>query len=137
LFRLGKRADCRTFQEKSVPDVVKKVLADGGIPEGDQEHKLSGSYPSRVYTVQYRESDLDFIARILSEEGIYFGVRFEDGSDKVIFGDDPAGFGEIEGEATLSFANTFGFVAEKPCVMWVKQRHEVQPDKVFIRDYDF
>jgi len=137
LFRLGKRADCRTFQEKSVPDIVKQVLSEGGIPEGDQEQKLSGSYAPRVYTVQYRESDFDFIARLLSEEGVYFSVRFEDGKDKVIFGDDPAGFGEIEGESTLPFANTFGFAVSKPCVMWVKQRHEVRPDKVFIRDYDF
>src|SRR5262249_2910114 len=57
--------------------------------------------------------------------------------DKVVFGDGPKGFGEIEGESTLPFSNTFGFVSSKPCVMWLRETHEVRPDKVFLRDYDF
>lgn len=137
LFRLGKRADCRTFQRESVPDIVKKVLSLAGVPESDQEARLSERYAPRVYCVQYRETDFDFIARLLSEEGIYFAVTFEDGKDKVVFGDDPRGLDDLKGNASLPFAHTFGFGTSRECVLWVKEASEVRPDKVFVREYDF
>ena len=137
LFRLGKRADCRTFQQESVPDIVKKVLTIGGVPSDAQEARLSGSYAPRVYCVQYRETDFDFIARLLSEEGIYFTVAFEDGKDKVVLCDDPTGLDDLEGNASLPFAHTFGSGTSRECVLWVKEASEVRSDKAFIRDYDF
>jgi type VI secretion system secreted protein VgrG len=137
LFRLGKRADCRTFQQESVPDIVKKVLTGAGVGEDAQEARLSGSYAPRVYCVQYRETDLDFVARLLSEEGIYFAVTFADGKDKVVFCDDPTGLDDLEGNASLPFAHTFGSGTSRECVLWVKEANEVRSDKAFIRDYDF
>lgn len=137
LFRLGKRADCRTFQHESVPDIVKKVLTVGGIASDAQEARLSGSYAPRVYCVQYRETDLDFIARLLSEEGIFFTVTFEDGKDKVVFCDDPKGLDDLEGNASIPFGNTFGFGTSKEHVLWVRESTEVRSDKAFIRDHDF
>ena len=137
LFRLGKRADCRTFQQESVPDIVKKVLTVAGLASDAQEARLSGSYAPRVYCVQYRETDLDFIARLLSEEGIFFAVTFEDGKDKVVFCDDPTGLDDLEGKASLPFAHTMGFSSSSECVLWVKESTEVRSDKAFIRDHDF
>ena len=137
LQRLAKRADCRTFQELSVPDIVKKVLSDAGMPEADQTWTLSQSYSPRVYAVQYRETDLDFVLRLLSEEGIGLAVRFDGGADKVAFCDDPKGFGDVEGTTELPFAHTFGFDTSEDNVLFVRQVHEVRSDKVFVRDYDF
>jgi type VI secretion system secreted protein VgrG len=137
LFRLGKRATCRTFQEKSVPDIVKQVLSEAGIAESEQDNKLTGSYDERVYCVQYRESDLDFVRRLLSEEGIYFLTSFDGDTDKVVLGDDPLGVGDIEGTTTLPFASTYGFATSREHVMWVKQEHAVRSDKTFTRAYDF
>src|SRR4051812_2808739 len=137
LFRLGKRADCRTFQQESVPDIVKKVLTLAGIPSSAQEARLSGTYAPRVYCVQYRETDFDFIARLLSEEGIYFAVSFADDEDKVVFCDDPRGLDDLEGNSTLPFAHTFGFTTSRDCVLWVKDASEIRADKVYNRDYDF
>jgi type VI secretion system secreted protein VgrG len=135
LWRAGKRADCRVFQEKSVPDIVQEVLSGAGVE--DVELRLSGSYDPRVYCVQYRETDLDFVLRLLSEEGIFFAVEHANGSDKVVLGDDPRGLGELEGKTTLTFAPTFGFEPPADSVAWVRRVHEVRPDKVFVRDYDF
>ncbi|MEP7120397.1 MAG: type VI secretion system tip protein TssI/VgrG [Byssovorax sp.] len=137
LFRLGKRADCRTFQHESVPDIVKKVLTVAGLASDAQEARLSGSYTPREYVVQYRETDFDFIARLLSEEGIFFAVTFADGKDKVVFCDDPQGLDDLEGNASIAFAHTFGFGTSKDHVLWVKESTEVRSDKAFIREYDF
>jgi type VI secretion system secreted protein VgrG len=65
---LSASANCRIFQKKSVPDIVKAIFADRGLT--DFRMALSGSYTAREYCVQYRESDMDFISRLLEEEGI-------------------------------------------------------------------
>jgi uncharacterized protein involved in type VI secretion and phage assembly len=54
----------------SVPDIVKKVFEDHGI--ANFEFKLFRQLPQVVYCVQYRESDFNFIARLLEHEGIYW-----------------------------------------------------------------
>ncbi|MEO7092898.1 MAG: contractile injection system protein, VgrG/Pvc8 family, partial [Polyangiales bacterium] len=101
LWRLGKRADCRIFHEKDVKDIVTAVLEKAGVT--DQKWELAGSYEKRKYTAQYRETDLDFIQRLLAEEGIYFTIDHEGGKDTVHFGDAATGLGDIEGEKILPF----------------------------------
>jgi type VI secretion system secreted protein VgrG len=67
---LSLSTNCRIFQAKSVPEIVKAVLDDSKIT--DYRLSLVGSYPKREYCVQYRESDFDFISRLLEEEGIFY-----------------------------------------------------------------
>src|SRR3954447_22356204 len=62
--------DCRIFQNKSVPDIVEQVFRDRGFT--DFANRLNGSYQPREYTVQYRETDFNFISRLLEEEGIFY-----------------------------------------------------------------
>jgi type VI secretion system secreted protein VgrG len=137
LARLAMRADCRTFQQKTVRDVVTAVLEGAGIAASDQAWTLGASYSPRTYVVQYRESDLDFVLRLLSEEGIALAVRFEGGVDKVALTDDPKGFGDVEGTKELPFAHTYGFDTSDEHVLFVRRTHEVRSDAVMVRDRDF
>jgi type VI secretion system secreted protein VgrG len=67
---LGGMVDCRIFKNKSVTDIVKAVLQEVGF--SDLKLKLSGNYDAREYCVQYREDGLNFIDRLLQQEGIYY-----------------------------------------------------------------
>jgi type VI secretion system secreted protein VgrG len=67
---LGSVVDCRIFKNQSVTDIVKAVLAEVGYT--DVKTNLSGSYATREYCVQYREDGLNFISRLLQQEGIYY-----------------------------------------------------------------
>jgi len=136
LWQLQKRADCRTFQKMSVTDIVKKVLEGGGVPAGQQEWSTTESYSPRDYTVQYRETDLDFVMRLCSEEGIYFAVHHKGGKDVVVFGDKPDGLGDIEGEKALGFIAEMGGHAAADKVMRVSRSAKVRTDKVTLRDYN-
>jgi type VI secretion system secreted protein VgrG len=136
LWQLQKRADCRIFQKLSVTDIVKKVLEGGGVPSSQQEWSTAESYPPRDYTVQYRETDLDFIMRLCSEEGIYFAVHHKGGKDVVLFGDKPDGFGDIEGTKALGFIAEMGAQAAVDKVMRVSRTAKVKADKVTLRDYN-
>ena len=80
LWFLTRTADCRIFQDMTVPDIVKKVFEDHGV--ANFEFKLFRSYRSWVYCVQYRESDYNFIARLLEHEGIYWYFEHSDGQHK-------------------------------------------------------
>jgi type VI secretion system secreted protein VgrG len=136
LWELGQRADCRIFQETSAVDIVKKVLEGAGLPPGRQDWHLGEDHPVRVYTVQYRESDLDFIRRLLFEEGIYFAVHATDEEDKVVFGDAPDGLADVAGTTLLTFFEEFGFEGSVDRVRRLDRVASVQSDKVFVRDYD-
>ncbi|MCP3677724.1 MAG: type VI secretion system tip protein VgrG, partial [Deltaproteobacteria bacterium] len=69
LWLLSLEQDCRIFQNKSVPDIVKQILEDRQIPSDTFEFRLKKEYQPREYCVQYRETDLNFISRLLEEEG--------------------------------------------------------------------
>lgn len=136
-WRMSRRADCRIFQKMAVPDIVKKVLGDAGVDQ--TEWKTSGSYAPRDYVVQYRETDLAFVARLLSEEGIYFAIHHDDANDTVVFGDDPKGLGSIEGNSTLDYKHSFGVsdgAAGRGNVTNVSRVQQVRSDKTTLRDYD-
>src|SRR5262245_46503553 len=77
--------DCRIFQKKSVPDIVKQIFGEYGL--SDYRFQLTGSYEPREYCVQYRESDYDFIARLLEDEGIFYFFAHEDGKHTLVLAD--------------------------------------------------
>ena len=85
LWFLTRTSDCRIFQDTTVPDIVKKVFADHGV--ASFESKLFRSYRPWTYCVQYRESDFDFVARLLEHEGIYWYFEHSDGAHKLVLVD--------------------------------------------------
>ena len=89
LWVLGKTRDSRVFQAVSVPEIVKSVLSAHGVT--DVTDKLKGKYEKRDYCVQYQESALDFISRLLEDEGIYYYFEHQDGKHTLVLGDDPTG----------------------------------------------
>lgn len=136
MWRLTKRADCRIFQQQSVKDIVTKVLTDAGVPADAQSWKVGESYPPRTYCTQYRETDFEFVQRLLAEEGIWFAIHMQDGIDQIVFSDDPGGAGDIEGETELPYDPEMGMGAAKAHVTRLAQVQSIRSDKVYLRDYD-
>ena len=88
LWFLTKTADCRIFQKKTVPDIIKKIFAD--LKFKDIELRLYGSFRQREYCVQYRETDFNFVSRLMEEEGIYYFFEHHDGKHILVLANDPA-----------------------------------------------
>ncbi|MBS4050187.1 MAG: type VI secretion system tip protein VgrG [Methylomonas sp.] len=86
---LSRTGNCRIFSNLSVPDIVKKVLAEHGYT--DLENKLTGTYEPREYCVQYRESDFNFISRLMESEGIYYYFKHTDSQHTMVLCDDSSG----------------------------------------------
>lgn len=137
LWFLTRTADCRIFQEMSVPEIVEKVFADHGAI-ANFEFKLFGSYRKRTYCVQYRESDYQFVARLLEEEGIYWFFAHGEGTHKLLLVDDIGSLAEGAGCETLPFHALAGgappdvdFVGGWSC------SREVRTGKTVLTSYDF
>jgi len=78
-------SDCRIFFNGKAPDLAKEVLAKRGF--SDVESPLNGSYRTREYCVQYRETDLNFIQRLLEEEGIYYFFKHDESKQTLVLAD--------------------------------------------------
>jgi type VI secretion system secreted protein VgrG len=78
LWFLSHRKTSRIFQKQSVPEVLKDIFREHGFSDFS-EHLSSDQYKKREYLVQYRESDFNFVSRIMEEEGIYYYFKHEDG----------------------------------------------------------
>ncbi|RKG79717.1 type VI secretion system Vgr family protein [Corallococcus terminator] len=124
----------RIFQELTVPQIVHKVLEQGQV-----EHRLalSSSYRKRDYCVQYRESDLAFVSRLLEEEGIFY--LFEHGEDAhtMVLGDAASANPAMMGDPKLVFRERSRMVAPKEFIHSLSAKLEVQPGAVAMRDFNF
>ncbi|MFD1951491.1 type VI secretion system Vgr family protein [Sphingomonas arantia] len=70
LYALAHNRTYRIFENMTGVDIIKNVLADHS--RLTDYSRISGSYRPRIYTTQYRESDFQFISRIMEREGIYY-----------------------------------------------------------------
>src|SRR5262245_54011994 len=89
LWFLTRTADCKIFQSKSAPDIVKDVFRDLGFT--DFKDSLTKSYRTRDYCVQYRETDFNFVQRLMEEEGIYYFFKHADGKHTLVMSDSSSG----------------------------------------------
>src|SRR5215469_18625668 len=92
LWFLSRTADCRIFQNKKVPDIIQKIFEDLGFK--DFQFRLYGSFTPRDYCVQYRETDFNFVSRLMEEEGICYYFKHEQGKHVLVLTNDPAGHDE-------------------------------------------
>jgi type VI secretion system secreted protein VgrG len=137
IWLLGLRHKSRIFQDTSVPDIIKKVLADAKIPSNEFQFKTKRTYPEREYCVQYRESDLAFISRLMEEEGIYYWFEHSEKSHILVMGDATSAHTAIEGEANLIFHSVTGEEPEFEHIFKFRYAQEVRPGEVELRDFDF
>lgn len=128
LARLRHRIDIRLFRDKTAPQIAAEVLQGLGVMV---EQRLSESYKVRPYTVQFRESDLDFASRLLEDEGIFY---FIDQDDMVVFGDSPAAY-DTPG-IILPFRHASGLDAHEDAVTAVGFRGEMTAGEVSLRDFN-
>jgi type VI secretion system secreted protein VgrG len=137
LWFLTRSSDCRIFQDMTVPDIVKKVFSSyGGIAV--YEFRLNGSYRKRDYTVQYRETAYNFVARLLEDEGIHWHFEHAEGEHKLILVDSSVALSPApHAESLPYYGNTAQASPDVDIVTdWTSAR-EVRPGRTATRSYNF
>ncbi len=135
LWFLTRTADCRIFQNKKVPDIIQKVFKDLGFH--DYELRLYGDFAPRDYCVQYRETDFNFVSRLMEEEGIYYFFRHEQGKHVMILANDPAAHEPCPNQATARYDFRGGNITYEDVVTEWHYEQEFRPGAWTQTDYNF
>nr|WP_314543668.1 type VI secretion system Vgr family protein [uncultured Massilia sp.] len=138
-WRLAYVRQSRVWQDRSVVEIVDEVFEvyrpAANWRWSDEVAAFLADTPPRSYCCQYRESDLDFVRRLLGEEGLCW--RFDQGDDgpvMVLFADStvpgPAGIGLVPFHADSALEDGDGVQA-------LQARHTLQASLTTLLSSDY
>jgi type VI secretion system secreted protein VgrG len=136
LWFLGNTTDCRIFQNMSIIEIIEEIFSKYGPVKF--EKRLQGSYDPREYCVQYDETDLDFVQRLLEHEGIMYFFEHDDGEHKLILADAMSKLKPAPGYETVPYH--FEGRATRRDVEYITEwipGSSVRPGAYAHTDYDF
>jgi type VI secretion system secreted protein VgrG len=133
---LTRTADCRVFQNKSAPEIFKEVCQNAGF--SDFELHL-GTHPQREYCVQYRESDFNFLSRLLEHEGIFYYFEHSDNKHVMVLSDDVGNCKAVAGYDSVPYypSSATDALRERDHLQSWSFQKSFQPSRYAARDYDF
>jgi type VI secretion system secreted protein VgrG len=129
-------SDCRIFHEKNVTDIIRDVFNSRGFQ--DVRVGTTQSYPEMEYTVQYNESDLYFVQRLMEKFGIYYFFEHQDGKHTLVLADSKASHKPCENLAKVRYQPQTGPSRHDRQYIetWVSGRR-FNSGKVAFNDYNF
>jgi type VI secretion system secreted protein VgrG len=134
---LSRTQDCKIFQDKTVVQIIEEVFGDhGGLAKFKKS--LSGTYANWVYCVQYRESDMNFVARMMEQEGLYFYFEHTESGHEMVLCDAISAHGSVTGYETVPYGANWASRGEllETITSW-SAGVQVLPTKVVLADFDF
>ena len=133
---LGQGRQFRIYQHQSVPQIVESILRSRHDFEGqDFLFSLKRDYPRREQVMQYGESDLAFIDRLLADVGIWYRFTSDErlGIDVVEFCDDQRLY---QFDIALPYRPQSGLGSSGQDAVWhLQSNHRVVEQQVHIRTY--
>lgn len=125
----------RIFQAQTVPQIVQTLLTEHGVKLDNQ---LTASYRIWEYCVQYQESSLDFIRRLMELEGISWYFRHTADSHTLVLTDAGSAFPAADGYDVIPYIQTpAGGVADVEGISQWSMEDRVTPGIFSTEDYDF
>ncbi len=135
---LSQTQDCKVFQNQTALQIIEEVLADHPIASIDD--RTTTEFTPWVYCVQYRESDFNFLSRLMEQEGIYYFFEHSAGKHTLVLADAVSASEDCPGCSPLKVRYQHGGQAaglgQEAC--WdLACTQRVQPGAAVIQDYDF
>ncbi|WMS44140.1 type VI secretion system tip protein TssI/VgrG [Acuticoccus sp. MNP-M23] len=136
LWLLSRTSDSRIYHKKTTPQIIEDVFGKHGF--SDFTLKLTESYPPREYTVQYRESDLDFVCRLMEEDGIYYFFEHSDMGHKLILADAKSSHTPVPNLPDILFVDRLvGIRTDSESFLDLTAARSFSAGKVALNDYDY
>jgi len=146
LWKSGLQMQSQVHTDLSVVEIIEAELTKAGFTENDFELRLeAANYPKREYTVQYEESDLNFLQRLCADVGIFYYFVHENDRAKVIFADKSDHYASLNGHSTVPFRpDSIGGNNSVDPENWreesihsVSLSQDLVPAQVTLRDYNW
>ena len=137
LWFLSRKQDSRIFQGMKVPEIIEEIFKD--INEfTDFDRKLTGTYRKWEYCVQYRETDFNFVSRLMEQEGIYYYFKHEKNKHILVLSDDYSSHGPYPDYAKLKYFHPEETYRREEDHIWDWTIiEEVQSGQVVLDDFNF
>jgi type VI secretion system secreted protein VgrG len=124
----------RFFHELTVPDIVTKVLQDYHV---DLSNKCAATYPTLEHCAQYRETDFEFVSRLMEREGIYYYFEHKGGKHTLVLTDSGDVHAPLDHYPTIPYDPGFDPLTEKEGIYDWMSGAELQTGTYEVNDYDF
>ncbi|MGC2660818.1 MAG: type VI secretion system tip protein TssI/VgrG [Bryobacteraceae bacterium] len=127
-------SNCRIFQDMAVPDIISKIVSDAGFSSQFQNNTTK-TYTTWDYCVQYRETDFNFISRLMEHEGIYYYFEHTESSHTMILADAPSCYTSLPEQSSFRYSPVTGVSPMEDTIRRWHLEEEVHPGKWTMRDY--
>lgn len=136
---LTRTADSRIFQNLSVPQIIEKIFIEKNFHAG-QHFDITvkdNNYDKWDYCVQYRETDFNFISRLLEEEGIYYFFKHEEKKHILVLADDPEKHKPCPNQKTAKYQISAGGWLEEDTISSLEVMQKITAGKYTMKDFNF
>jgi type VI secretion system secreted protein VgrG len=134
---LDLKADCRIFQDQTALEIIQKVVTDTGYISYFRSDLIK-EYTKWDYCVQYRETDLEFLSRLMESEGIsYYFEHKDDRTHTLVLTDSPDGFHDCPNQSEFRFDPEVGIGEFEDVIRTWETSQELLSSKWTLRDYHF
>jgi type VI secretion system secreted protein VgrG len=139
LWALSQRFDSRIFQGKTAVEIIRAVVDEAGLDAAHVDASgLTREYASREYCVQYRETDLAFVMRLLEEEGIASWFKHDGGNEVMVLSDSlPTALCPTLDRRPVPYSPAQSALAPVEVVQRLEFAEELRSTGFTGRDYDF
>ncbi|TRW95213.1 type VI secretion system tip protein VgrG [Paracoccus sp. M683] len=132
------RDNLRIFHDKTPIEIIKAVLKDWQALDSQlYDIRLWGDYPTLEYTVQFRESDFDFVSRLMERFGISYFWEHTAGSHCLVLIDDPLVCAMLPGTTRPFQPNESHHIADEEHFWLVEPSRSLALNFVELTDYNF
>ncbi len=135
LWTLTRYADCKIFHNKTVSDIVRQVFDNRGFQ--DYKFQLNGSYSPMEYCVQYRETDFNFVSRLMEQAGIFYFFQHEEGKHTMVIADSSSAHEACPGQKTAGYNLVSGGIDDSDVINSWSIEQELRSGKYTLTDYNF
>lgn len=135
LWFLTRTADCRIFQNETIPDIIQTLLKENGVT--DVETVLKGTYEPRDYCVQYRETDFNFVSRLMEQYGLFYFFKHEEKKHTLVLCDDLSAHKPCPEQANVSWNPQGGDSFDHDVIASLQWEETFRFGKYAVTDYNF
>jgi type VI secretion system secreted protein VgrG len=136
LWLLSQPSNCRIFQNKTVPEIIKEVFRAHGLT--DFQESLTGDYSPREFVVQYRETDFNFVSRLMEGHGIYYFFTHQADKHTLVLADSYGAHNKVTGYEEVPYFRPGSMQQSLPDHIddW-EDVQQIQPGTVALNDFNF
>ncbi len=135
LWQLSLTTDSRIFQNQTTLEIIKAIFSDFGF--SDHSDKTKGSFTAREYCVQYQETALDFVTRLMEDEGIWYFFEHTKQKHTLVLANDAATHKDCPGLTETRYLDAESTSKGDTLVDSVTLEEQLVPNKYAAEDYHF